>query len=69
MPKVSSSEPQKTHNFSHFAKKTHHLAADIIEVYNDNFFKEMEKIMSLVPEYNYIAMDTEFPGDVYDGNT
>lgn len=41
------------------------MSSDIVEVYMDNFYKELERIASLVSEFNYIAMDTEFPGDVF----
>ena len=34
-----------------------------------NFYQELERIADLANTYNYIAMDTEFPGDVYDGST
>ena len=37
----------------------------IKEVYRDNFFEEMGIISELIEEYNYIGMDTEFPGTVY----
>lgn len=37
----------------------------IIEVYEDNFIQEMKNLSSLLEEYNYIGMDTEFPGTVY----
>ena len=37
----------------------------IKEVYQDNFFEEIEKIGNLIDDYNYIGMDTEFPGIVY----
>jgi len=37
----------------------------IIEVYEDNFLQEMKNLTSLIKEYNYIGMDTEFPGIVY----
>ena len=37
----------------------------IIEVYEDNFIPEIKKISSLLDEYNYIGMDTEFPGTVF----
>jgi len=37
----------------------------IIEVYKDNFNKELKHLCSLLNEYNYIGMDTEFPGIVY----
>ena len=37
----------------------------IIEVYNDNFIKELKILSGLVENYNYIGMDTEFPGTVY----
>ena len=37
----------------------------IIEVFNDNFLEEMKNLISLLNEYNYIGMDTEYPGIVY----
>ncbi len=37
----------------------------IIEVYADNFKQEIKNMSSLLEEYNYIGMDTEFPGTVY----
>ena len=37
----------------------------IIEVYQDNFNQELKHLSSLLNEYNYIGMDTEFPGIVY----
>ena len=37
----------------------------IIEVYKDNFIEEIKNLSSLLDEYNYIGMDTEFPGTVY----
>ena len=37
----------------------------IVEVYKDNLNREMKNIISLLNEYNYIGMDTEFPGIVY----
>ena len=37
----------------------------IIEVYQDNFNQELKHLCSLLNEYNYIGMDTEFPGIVY----
>ena len=37
----------------------------IIEVYADNFVEEIKKLSSLLEEYNYIGMDTEYPGIVY----
>jgi hypothetical protein len=37
-------------------KKAHNLSSDIVEVFSDNFFKEIERIASLIPEYNYISM-------------
>lgn len=37
----------------------------IIEVYEDNFVEEIKNLSSLLEEYNYIGMDTEYPGIVY----
>ena len=37
----------------------------IIEVYQDNFNQELKHLCSLLNEYYYIGMDTEFPGIVY----
>jgi CCR4-NOT transcription complex subunit 7/8 len=36
----------------------------IIDVWEDNFFEQLDLIKALIPQYNYIAMDTEFPGVV-----
>lgn len=46
------------------------LSSDVVEVWSDNFITEIDKLQKLVVDYPYIAMDTEFPGDVYedDGN-
>jgi CCR4-NOT transcription complex subunit 7/8 len=37
----------------------------IIEVYEDNFVAEIKNMSKFLEEYNYIGMDTEFPGTVY----
>ncbi len=37
----------------------------IIEVYEDNFVKEIKRISTYLQRYKYIGMDTEFPGTVY----
>ena len=37
----------------------------IIEVYKDNLNREMKNLISFLSEYNYIGMDTEYPGIVY----
>ena len=37
----------------------------IKEVFNDNFIDEVKNLMSLLNKYNYIGMDTEYPGIVY----
>ena len=37
----------------------------IIEVYEENFIEEIKNLSSLLDEYNYIGMDTEFPGTVF----
>ena len=37
----------------------------LIEVYTDNFIQEIKNLSSHLEQYNYIGMDTEFPGTVY----
>ena len=37
----------------------------IKEVYDDNFLEELRIISDLIEDYNYVGMDTEFPGTVY----
>ena len=37
----------------------------IIEVYEDNFIEQIKNIGDLLEDYNYIGMDTEFPGTVF----
>ena len=37
----------------------------IIEVFLDNFIYEIKHLSSYLEQYNYIGMDTEFPGVVY----
>lgn len=31
----------------------------------DNFFEAMDQVSKLVDHFNYISMDTEYPGTVY----
>lgn len=38
---------------------------NIIEVYEDNFIEEIKRINSYLEEYNFVGMDTEFPGTVF----
>ena len=37
----------------------------IKDVWLNNFFSAMETLSVLIDDYNYVAMDTEFPGTVY----
>ena len=41
------------------------LEEKIIDVYQDNFVKEIKRIGKYLKQYPYIGMDTEFPGVVY----
>ena len=38
------------------------MAEEIMNVWDDNLEAEFDNIMQLVEKYNYISMDTEFPG-------
>lgn len=37
----------------------------IKDVWMSNFFQCMQQVADLIDEYNYVSMDTEFPGSVY----
>ena len=50
-----------------YKKNSRKEDAIIKEVFFENFETEMRKISSLVERYNYVALDTEFPGFVYSG--
>lgn len=42
------------------------LAKDgIVEVFADNFITEIKRLSSFLDTYNFVGMDTEFPGTVY----
>ena len=49
-------------NFNNSFQKSE---SGIVEVYSHNFISEIKNISNLLEEYNYIGMDTEFPGIVY----
>ena len=44
---------------------TNKLKEKIVDVYQDNFIKEIKRIGKYLRQYPYIGMDTEFPGNVY----
>ena len=60
----SSKESSSAPNSKRESKKNENPKT-IKEVYNDNFLEEIKVISELLDEYNYIGMDTEFPGTVY----
>ena len=37
----------------------------IVDVFEDNFIYEIKRMSSFLEKYNFVAMDTEFPGIVY----
>ena len=41
------------------------LESKIVDVYEENFIKEIKRIGKYLKQYSYIGMDTEFPGIVY----
>ena len=47
------------------SSKSNKLEEKIIEVYQENFIKEIKRIGKYLKQYPYIGMDTEFPGVVY----
>ena len=60
----SSKESSSAPNSKRESKKSENPKT-IKEVYNDNFLEELKVISELLDEYNYIGMDSEFPGTVY----
>jgi CCR4-NOT transcription complex subunit 7/8 len=44
---------------------TNKFEEKIVDVYQDNFIKEIKRIGKYLKQYPYIGMDTEFPGNVY----
>ena len=51
---------------SHLSNSDSTFATNFIkEVYDDNLDEELKVISELLEEYNYIGMDTEFPGTVF----
>jgi len=61
LPKIKVISNNASSNLSNESKDS----SVIVEVYKDNFIQEMKNLSSLIQEYNYIGMDTEFPGTVY----
>ena len=63
--KLSKEKSIKYSSNSHNENKNVNNQSGIIEVYEDNFIEEIKNISSLLDDYNYIGMDTEFPGTVF----
>ena len=73
----SSSDSDDSSNISKFRKsssliidnsqkeKNNYNISGIKEVFNYNFQEEMKILISILNKYNYIGMDTEYPGIVY----
>ena len=61
----SSSTKNKISSIPPIIKAQNKNNLGIIEVYKNNFMQEMKNLISLLDKYNYIGMDTEFPGIVY----
>ena len=59
-PPLSSDNPE---NFPEIKNPSDN--SGIKEVFKDNFIEEMKNLISLLNKYNYIGMDTEYPGIVY----
>ena len=60
--------PKESNITSNFSENKNN-ASNIIEVFEENFIQEMKNLISLIKEYNYIGMDTEFPGIIYSSST
>ena len=60
--------PKESNITSNFSENKNNVS-NIIEVFEENFIQEMKNLISLIKEYNYIGMDTEFPGIIYSSST
>ena len=56
---------QYTTNVNNIYTPQKNSNSKIIEVYIHNFIQEIKHLSSYLEEYNYIGMDTEFPGVVF----
>ena len=65
--KKESSHSKEAKNLNNEENKSNYPNnnSGIIEVFKDNLNVEMKNLILLLNEYNYIGMDTEFPGIVY----
>jgi len=65
-PNKSPSRESSSHNKNNspINKNKELNDSGIIEVYKDNLLEEMKNLISLLNKYNYIGMDTEYPGIV-----
>ena len=55
----------KSNSNSYLLKSPKKRNSKLIEVYSNNFIEEIKHLSSYLEDYNYIGMDTEFPGIVY----
>ena len=65
-PNKSPSRESSSHNKNNspINKNKELNDSGIVEVYKDNLLEEMKNLISLLNKYNYIGMDTEYPGIV-----
>ena len=61
-PYVSSKPQKKTSTQNIPSTNNHQQSIRIKEVFVDNFIQEIKNISNYLPSYNYVGMDTEFPG-------
>ena len=61
-PSIKSSSPIKENSIE---EKNVNNYSGIKEVYKNNFLEEMKNLISYLNKYNYIGMDTEYPGIVF----
>ena len=64
---ITNKSPSSSNTVSKHREKLKSIKKEpkIREVFLDNFIEEIKILSSFLEKYNYIAMDTEFPGFVY----